>query len=228
MQNNRGIKTMQTLELFSGTKSFSKVAKEKYQYNILTVDNDKDLNPDICIDIMDFNINQLQGYKPDIIWASPPCTQFTVASMGRNWRYAYKKDKKLKPEDYLPANEKTKQAIEIIKKTMQIIYELNPKYFYIENPRAVLRKLDLIPYPFATVTYCQYGFTNMKPTDIWSNNRKWQMVAKSCKNGMSCHESAPRGSKTGTQGIKGAKARGMIPPKLIEEILDYSIDINNS
>ena len=49
MQN----KTMQTLELFSGTKSFSKVAKEKYQHDILTVDNDKDLNPDICINIMD-------------------------------------------------------------------------------------------------------------------------------------------------------------------------------
>ena len=141
---------------------------------------------------------------------------------------AYKervKSKKIKRSNEETYNTKT-QAIEIIKKTMQIIYQLNPKYFYIENPRAVLRKLDLIPYPFATVTYCQYGFTNMKPTDIWSNNRKWQMVAKSCKNGMSCHESAPRGSKSGTQGLKNAKERGAIPPKLIEEILDYSIDIN--
>ncbi len=86
----------------------------------------------------------------------------------------------------------------------------------------MLRKLDLIPYPHATVTYCQYGFKNMKPTDIWSNNQDWQLVAKKCKNGMSCHEPAPRGSKTGTQGIKNATLRGAIPPKLIEEILQYS------
>ena len=62
----------------------------------------------------------------------------------------------------------------------------------------------------------------MKPTDIWHNNPKWGDVAKSCKNGMKCHEAAPRGSRTGTQGIRNAKDRGMIPPKLIEEILNYS------
>ena len=213
---------MKTLELFSGTKSFSKVAKE-FGYEILTVDLDQKLTPDIIADIMDFNIDMLNGYKPDIIWASPPCTQFTVASMGKNWKYTYREDRKLKPEDYLPANDKTKQAIEIIKKTMQIIHELNPKYFYIENPRAVLRKLNLIPYPFTTVTYCQYGFTNMKPTDIWTNNERWRMVGKSCKNGMSCHESAPRGAKTGTQGIKNPIDRGKVPPDLIREILDYRL-----
>jgi site-specific DNA-cytosine methylase len=216
MQINGGIKTMQTLELFSGTKSFSKIASSKYNYETITIDNDSSLNPDICIDIMDFNIDHLQGYKPDIIWASPPCQKFSVAALGRNWN----------KEDFSPKNNATKEAMQIVLKTVEIIELLKPKYFYIENPRAMLRKIGLIPYPFATVTYCQYGFHYMKPTDIWSNNIKWQMVAKSCKNGMSCHESAPRGSKSGTQGLKNAKERGAIPPKLIEEILDYSIDIN--
>ena len=32
-----------------------------------------------------------------------------------------------------------------------------------------------------------------------------------CHNGDTCHEAAPRGSKTGTQGIKGAIDRGVIP-----------------
>ena len=112
--------------------------------------------------------------------------------------------------------------MDMVRKTVKIIEELNPKYFYIENPRSMLRTLSLIPFPHATVTYCQYGFKNMKPTDIWSNNQDWQLVAKKCKNGMSCHEPAPRGSKTGTQGIKNATLRGAIPPKLIEEILEYS------
>ena len=205
---------MKTLELFCGTKSFSKVAKE-FGYETKTLDNEDQFNADFTMDIMDFNVSMLGDYKPDIIWASPPCQKFSVAALGRNWE-----GKKNGP--FTPKNEETYHAMEIVKKTVEIIKELNPKYFYIENPRAMLRKMNLIPYPYTTVTYCQYGFTNMKPTDIWSNNSNWQMVAKSCKNGMSCHEPAPRGSKTGTQGIKNAMLRGAVPPLLIKEILNYS------
>ena len=41
-----------------------------------------------------------------------------------------------------------------------------------------------------------------------------------CKNGDPCHIPAPRGSKTGTQGLKGAKERSIIPHKLCEHIVD--------
>ena len=58
----------------------------------------------------------------------------------------------------------------------------------------------------------------MKPTDIWTNDFDW-IPRPMCKNGDKCHESAPRGSKTGTQGLKNAKDRGIIPPALFEEIL---------
>ena len=206
---------MKTLELFCGTKSFSKVAKE-FGYETKTLDNENQFNADFTMDIMDFDVSMLGDYKPNIVWASPPCQKFSVAALGRNWE-----GKKNGP--FTPKNEETYHAMEIVKKTVEIIKELNPKYFYIENPRAMLRKMNLIPYPYTTVTYCQYGFKYMKPTDIWSNNPNWQMVAKSCKNGMSCHEPAPRGAKTGTQGIKNAMLRGAIPPNLIKEILEYSV-----
>jgi len=205
---------MKTLELFSGTKSFSKVAKE-FGYEILTVDLDQKLTPDIIADIMDFNVDMLNGYKPDIIWASPPCEKFSVAALGRNWEG--KKD-----GPFYPRNEETYRAMDVVRKTVSIIEELKPKFFYIENPRAMLRKMNLIPYPYTTVTYCQYGFTYMKPTDIWTNNEAWREIAKSCKNGMSCHESAPRGATTGLQGIKGVD-KGRIPPNLMREILEYSL-----
>jgi len=201
---------MKTLELFCGTKSFSKVAHQ-WGYETKTLDNEDQFDADFTIDIMDFDVSMLDGYKPDIIWASPPCQKFSVASFSAHWF-----------PNRVPKNENTVKAMDMVKKTVKIIQELKPKYFYIENPRAMLRKLDLIPYPHTTVTYCQYGFKNMKPTDIWSNNNEWQLVAKKCKNGMPCHEPAPRGSKTGTQGIKNATLRGAIPPKLIEEILQYS------
>lgn len=69
-----------------------------------------------------------------------------------------------------------------------------------------------------TVSYCQYGDSRMKPTDIWTNSTKW-IPRKMCKNGDPCHISAPRGSKTGTQGIKGAYNRSKIPEQLCDEIL---------
>ena len=205
---------MKTLELFCGTKSFSKVAKD-WGYETKTLDFEDQFDADFTMDIMDFDISMLDGYKPEIVWASPPCQKFSVAALGRNWNGR-------KDGPFTPKNEETYHALEIVKKTVQIIKELKPKHFYIENPRAMLRKMNIIPYPHATVTYCQYGFKYMKPTDIWSNNYNWQLVAKKCKNGMPCHEPAPRGSKTGTQGIKNATLRGSIPPKLIEEILEYS------
>ena len=70
-----------------------------------------------------------------------------------------------------------------------------------------------------TVTYCQYGDTRMKPTDIWTNAEWWEPKPP-CKNGMPCHVAAPRGSVTGTQGIKGAKGRSVIPAELFHEIFE--------
>ena len=73
--------------------------------------------------------------------------------------------------------------------------------------------------PRYTVTYCKYGDTRMKPTDIWTNHPEPGFLPM-CKNGNPCHERAPRGSKTGTQGLKGSKERSVIPERLCEHIVD--------
>ena len=72
-----------------------------------------------------------------------------------------------------------------------------------------------------TVWYCQYGDKRAKPTDIWTNLPNW--TGKQCHNGnKDCHhEPAPRGSKTGTQGLKNAKLRGVIPENLFKELFEY-------
>lgn len=59
----------------------------------------------------------------------------------------------------------------------------------------------------------------MKPSDIWTNHPNPKFLPM-CKNGDPCHESAPRGSKTGTQGLKDSKERSKIPTKLCEHIVD--------
>lgn len=144
--------------------------------------------------------------QPDFIWASPPCTTFSVASIGKHWT----KDKQ-------PKTESAKAAIILLNHTVKLIQDINPKNWAIENPRGMMRnhlKLGMRK----TITYCQYGDTRMKPTDIWTN-LNWTPKPH-CKNGDSCHEAAPRGSRTGTQGIRGAKLRSMIPYELGKEICD--------
>ena len=76
--------------------------------------------------------------------------------------------------------------------------------------------------PRYTVTYCQYGDTRMKPTDIWTNHPD-PKFRPMCHNGDPCHIAAPRGAKTGTQGLKGSKERSVIPKALCEHIVDICI-----
>ena len=56
---------MKVLELFSGTESFSKECRER-GHECFTVDNDKQFNPDLCIDIMELKPEMIP-FKPDII-----------------------------------------------------------------------------------------------------------------------------------------------------------------
>lgn len=204
---------MKILELFAGSRSFSKVAEE-LGHEIYTTDIESFNKIDQVCDIFDFNIDKMLNEfgKPDIIWASPPCTTFSVASFGHHWH-----------PDRKPKTEQAKNGIKIIEKTVELINSiknLNPNVKYIiENPRGMLRKLDLIPFERYTVTYCQYGDRRMKPTDIWTNI-DW-IPRQMCKNGQPCHEAAPRGSRTGTQGLKNDFERSKVPYQLCCELIEY-------
>ena len=107
---------------------------------------------------------------------------------------------------------------------LKLIEELNPKYYFIENPRGGLRKMDFMQdLPRYTITYCQYGHNSMKPTDIWTNHPD-PKFRPMCKNGQPCHEAAPRGSKTGLQGVKDKATRSIIPKELCEHIVKICED----
>ena len=68
---------------------------------------------------------------------------------------------------------------------------------------------------------CQYGDFRQKPTDIWTNHPNPDFKPM-CKRGAPCHMSAPRGSKSGTQLIKGARDRARLPDLLCQHIVDIS------
>ena len=165
---------------------------------------------DYAVDILKFDVTKLP-VKPDIIWASPPCQGFSIMSFRYHWTGGKK--------GYIPKSKRALEGIAIAKKTLRIIKQLNPQFYFIENPRGMLRKMKFMEHMKRhTVTYCQYGDMRMKPTDIWTNSIKW--VPKSmCKNGATCHESCPRGSHKGTAGMKNAFERSKIPEGLCIEIL---------
>jgi hypothetical protein len=204
---------MNILELFAGSKSIGNVA-EQLRMNVYSSDIEQFGGIDYVVDILEFDVNKVP-FKPDVIWASPPCTGFSVAAIGRNWT---KTD-----GDAIPKSDTARLGIELVKKTIEIIDYFNPKYFFIENPRGMLRKLQIMQrFKRHSVTYCQYGDSRMKPTDIWTNSETWIPIP-ACKNGDTCHVSAPRGSRTGTQGLANAFERSKIPNQLCEEILKSCI-----
>jgi len=200
---------MKLLELFAGSCSVGNAAK-KLGYDVFSSDINNFEGIDYVTNILNFDPSKVP-FKPDIIWASPPCTGFSVAAIGHHWTGG--------KEAYIPKTDTAKLGIELVKKTLEIIEFFQPTYWFMENPRGVLRKLEIVKdLPKKSVTYCQYGDERMKPTDIWTNSEVWKPKPM-CKNGDPCHVAAPRGSKTGTQGRSNAYERSKIPEQLCLEIL---------
>jgi hypothetical protein len=199
---------MLVFDFFAGTGSSTR-AFEDAGDKVISFELDTQFEATEHADI--FNLDSetlLERYgRPDFIWASPPCTAFSVASIGHHWHATG-----------VAKTEAAETSKRLVTHTRQLIESLNPRLgFVIENPRGMLRKLPMLAdLPRVTVTYCQYGDNRMKPTDLWTN-LDWQ-PRPACKNGAPCHVAAPRGSRTGTQGRKGARDRSMVPYELGQEI----------
>ena len=202
-------------DFFSGTGSATKAFEDR-GHTVIKVELDPYFEADER-DILSLNANELISKygPPDFIWASPPCTTFSVASIGRHWNI-----------DKTPKTEAATLGIKLVAYTLNLINQLKPKLGWLmENPRGMLRNQAIVSHlPRRTITYCSYGDFRMKPTDLWGYLEGWNSKP-ACKNGDKCHQSAPRGSRTGTQGLNGAKTRSMIPIQLSKEICEMVEDI---
>lgn len=206
---------MKVLELFAGTRSIGK-AFEAHGHEVFSVEWDKRFEDiDLYKDILTLSAREvLEKFgRPDVIWASPDCTSYSIAAISHH-------RKKEESGNLSPVSDYAKFCDRVNQHVLGLMLTLSPRFWFIENPRGGLRKMDFMSgLPRYTVTYCQYGDTRMKPTDIWTNHPNPEFKPM-CHNGDSCHASAPRGAKTGTQGIKGSVDRSRIPAELCEHIVD--------
>lgn len=207
---------MKVLELFAGTRSIGK-AFEDAGHEVYSVEWDKNFeNIDLYADILTVTAQDILdkfGY-PDVIWASPDCTTFSIAAISHH------RKKNIETGNLDPVSDYAKFCDKVDRHVLDLIADLKPKYWFIENPRGGMRKMTWMQgLPRYTVTYCQYGDKRMKPTDIWTNHPDPKFKPP-CHNGDKCHEPAPRGSRTGTQGLKGSKERSVIPNKLCRHIVE--------
>ena len=194
---------MKLLELFSGTKSVGKVA-EQLGYEVLSLDlKDADIN---C-NILDWDYTTYSVGHFDVIWASPPCTEYSVAKT--------------------VGIRKIDVANQIVLKTLEIIEYLNPTHFILENPQTGLLKSQDFMHgiPFKDIDYCKYGMPYRKRTRLWNNVFNWiprELCKKDCNSmdGNVHMATAQRGGKKDRPQNNSLSLLHSIPPALIEDLFN--------
>jgi hypothetical protein len=144
---------MRLLELFSGTGSVGNVASAM-GFEVVSVD--RDMPATHKCDIMDWNYKQYPPKYFDVLWASPPCTEYSCALTTR-------------PRNIEAANI-------IVQRALDILEYFEPRYWMIENPQTGKLKDQIIMWgiPFKDIDYCKYGMPNRKRTRLWNNVFTWE------------------------------------------------------
>ena len=157
---------MRILEIFCGTKSFTKVWEGEAE--IITIDIMKKFKPTIVADLLTFDYKE--HFKPgefDIIWSGTPCNTFSNA---------YNRPGQLEKRDRI--------GRPLLHKTLEIIDYLKPKLWFIENPDsgAMKREDCMKDLPYYICDYCKYDYPYRKRTRIWTNLKGWKpkMCAYDC------------------------------------------------
>ena len=207
------------LELFSGngdiSKSFKSVGFTTYRVDW----SDKveaELHADISKLSADDVIN-LCGRVPDVIWASPDCTTYSIAThMHRTLK-----------EGLVPKTEYAKTCDKTNVLMWELIDELvarGTRLFFVENPRGRMRHMPFVKGRTRyTLTYCSYGRKSMKPTDIWTNHPKPDFKTR-CTTVNPPHEHIDWGTKVKRDYL----SRGEMPKELTDYVANVSLGLLNA
>jgi site-specific DNA-cytosine methylase len=105
------------LDLFSGIGGASAAMRER-GWEVTTVDNNPAFKPAIVADIKDYE--RFQGLTFDLIWASPPCEEFS--------------------REFMPwCKTGVNPSMELVEATLTVISWCKPRFWVIENTRGAVK-----------------------------------------------------------------------------------------
>jgi len=205
--------TLYVADFYSGLDGWGAAFRDR-GHRVVSFDLDPRFKPNVVVDMN--NVLAVNGF--DVILASPPCERFTIMRVSANWRKDHSTGR------FWPKNAETEAAVALARHTFAIVKAAQPRYYVIENPRAMMcRVIESVP---VTTTYCRWGMPYMKPTHLWTNIvGDWPK----CKAGTRDHHPQPRThadrkrmgvEKLGVQGISdydgtsSPAQRALIPYRL--------------
>ena len=208
------------LDLFAGLGGFSSAFAESECWRVTTVDINERFDPDIQADVFKLRPSDFSGRAFDVVLAGFPCQFMTTArNLTEGGDPAW--------SDGDPRTDNARDNVALLYHSVGLIRGLAPTYWFLENPRGMLR--TRWHEPTATVWYCQYGEPNAKPTDLWG--RHPPMTYRTCHYGNDdCHESGSYYSdgsdrwegegRVGTLGERDPAERAKVPHELSAAIRD--------
>lgn len=159
--------------------------------------------------IVDLRVVDWSEYPaPTVILFGTMCQKFCVPTISTHWN-----------TDHTPKTKEAAHDWKFVQDGIASIERLNPAFWWMENPRAKLRRLMELwrpDIPRATTAYCGYGDTAQKVTDLWGRHPAEWTPRPVCKPNSPCHAPAPRSTsgQGSTQGKEDAAERGAWPYKL--------------
>jgi len=105
------------LDLFSGMGGASEAMIDR-GWDVIRLDIEEKFKPDLVGDIKRL---PLKEYKPDLIWGSPPCTEFT-----KSW---------------MPWCEDIDPDMSLVEAFYTVVDEIKPKWWILENVQGAVRYL---------------------------------------------------------------------------------------
>lgn len=198
----------QSIELFSGSAQISEYFSSQ-GFSTFTVDHNPKFCPDLCADIRNVVLPFAPG-SIDLFWASPDCSKLSRSADQRHW---IKSTVKYRIYDYVPATEAAQISFDLVSRTVEIIKELQPAVWFVENPVGRIPHLSPLKsighYRYA-VNYKDWGFPYSKETYIFTNQLLPLPTVVQKRFGL------------GLRSVNNSYNRSLVPAGLVQFLLSHS------